>query len=964
MPFDDRACQGAPNPAYSADLVSKGTTNPWTTALVGRDREVGILREAVTLAAAGQGQVLLVEGEPGIGKTRLVETACEQARAAGFGVAMGGCDDLAPARPFAALIDALGTVSSASDPERAAIAALIDSSAAPENTSLGGPNPGMHYRVVESLGALVERVAERAPLFLALDDVQWADVSTLTAARFIAKRAQTLPVLLLISARTGHDSAELHRVTDDLLRASAIRLALKPLDEKSVTALITEVMDSSPSDALLHRAEGANGNPLFLIEYVRSIQSASVDGGGSSAPLDFRLTVLRRLATLPGATSEALRLAAVLGSTFSPADLAIVSGRSVVELAPVLQQAVVSAMVEERGPQLAFRHMLVRDAIYEQIPVGVRQELHREAGHALAAAGADALTVAHHLGLGADAEDTEAAEWLRRAARGVAPRSPATAVELLRRACDLLGPTSPVRNEILAELAVAMAWSGQLADAAALGLDVLKRRPSPAVAGPLRCGLVYALTWQGRPAEALRHAVLGPGERISDWDAALLRALAAVASVHAFDFHSAASHADEAATSAEQLGHEVALCHALTAQTWIALFASRLPDAVELGLRAVDLADRSTSGEAHLAHPRFYVAQPLMGVNRFDEAEEMLRSGLRLAERLGLAWSFPLYHSRLGSIGFIKGDWDSATAEIEACQAVAAEVGLHGGPVAVASAWLAAIQVHRDDLEAAERTLATAVRPLADTGPQLGMAVIKWAQALVLEARNQPDEALDLLESAVDMYKGGKQTDPWSTIAFVRLCASTGNPERAAPVVRLMDDLSGGLNPVGRGQAMRTRGLVEQDPDALVKAVALSRGAGQPLQLAESCEDAAVLLAAAHRIDEAVPMWSEATVLYEGLGAQRDVARVWAQLRQHGVTRGNRSRLARASTGWESLTGTEHKVIALVAQRFSNSEVAERLFISRHTVESHLKHVYRKLELSSRKELAALFVRRSENLLE
>jgi DNA-binding CsgD family transcriptional regulator len=328
-----------------------------------------------------------------------------------------------------------------------------------------------------------------------------------------------------------------------------------------------------------------------------------------------------------------------------------------------------------------------------------------------------------------------------------------------------------------------------------------------------------------------------------------------------------------------------------------------------------------------------------------------------------LAWSLPLYHAFLGAKGFIVGDWDGAIAECETALSIADEVGLHIGVVASTAGWLAAIQVHRDDLQAAEQTVATAMGRLAVTGPQLGMGVLNSARAVVLEARDKPDEALAVLQIAWDFYMAGgpevpsargPMTDPWSAMAYVRICVATGDYERAASVLPAIDDQATAIpSPFMQGQALRCRGLVAQDPDTLVRAVALYRQCPRPSELAAACEDAAVLLASAGRLEEAVPLWDEAVELYERLGADRDVARVGANLRQHGIKRGSRRRHVRATTGRESLTETEHKVIGLVAQRLSNPEVAERLFISRHTVESHLKHIYRKLGLSSRLELAA-----------
>ena len=933
-----------------------------TTALVGRDREVETLRAAVAAAAAGHGQVVLIEGEAGIGKTRLVGTTREHAQTAGFDVAEGACDDLAQTRPFAPLVAALDIQNSA-DPERAAIAALVDADEEPDGTSLlGAAGRGLQYRVVEALGALVEKLAARRPLLLVLEDLHWADVSTLVALRSIARRVQTLPVVVLGTSRAGHEVAELHRVTDDLLRAGGTRMALGPLDDAAVASLVMQVLASTPSEDLLSRLRGASGNPLFVLEYVRSVATATPsDGDETDTAVEFRLTVLRRLAMLPEATNDALRLASILGSTFSPADLAVVSGRSIVELTPALHQAVVSATLEERGGHLAFRHALVRDAIYDHIPRALRRRLHGEAGRALAEAGADALAVAHHLALGADAHDPEAVAWLRRAARDAAPRSPATAVELLRRADDLLAKTAPERDALLAEMAMALAWSGELAEAAQLSIEVLGRRPDPAVTGVLRCGLVYALTWQGRPTEALRHTDVGEDERISDRDAALLQAEAAVASLFAFDFKAAGSQAVKAAAVAERLGHELAHCHALTAQAFVATFAGRVHDAVKLARQAVDIADRSSSGEAHLAHPRFFTGIPLLYLDRIDEGEQMLRSGLRVAESLGLAWSLPLYHSFLGARGFIAGDWDNAVAECEAALAVADEVGLHIGIIAATSAWLAVIQLHRGDLQAAERTLATAMGRLAETGPQLGMGPLNWARALLLEARGQRDQALALLQFTWDLFMaGGPVTDPWSAMTFVRMCLAAGDDERARALLPAIEEQASATGTAFmEGQALRCRALIDRDADTMMAALALYRQSPRPSELAAACEDAGLLVAQEGRVEQAIPLWDEATRTFEALGAERDVARVAAHLRQHGVKRGSRRRHVRATSGWESLTETEHKVVALVAQRLSNPEVAERLFVSRHTVESHLKHIYRKLDLSSRVELAGLAASRA-----
>ncbi len=931
-------------------------------SFVGRETEVGALVAAIDTARRGQGQVVLIEGEPGIGKSRLIDAAIDHAIAAGFTARLGACSDLGARRPFAALADALAARDDATDAHSRTIAALLDRYIPADGESAAVPaSPGLQYRLTEAFGALVEKAAARGPVLLALDDLQWADPSTLSALRSIARRLKPLPVALIGAFRSGHTVGDLHRVADDLLRDGAHHVVVGPLDERSVESLAAAVLTGTPDPATLIRARGAGGNPLFVIEFVRSV-AGSGDSEGPATPLQFRLTVQRRIGSLPERTRNLLQLAALLGTTFSPRDLGTLAAASALDVASALQPAFENTILEERDVEVAFRHGLVREAVYEHIPIALRRELHRHAAESLAAAHAPALTVAHHLSLAANGPDAEAVAWLRRAARETAPKSPGDAAELLERAIALLPPASAARPDVRAELAVALAWSGRLAEAEALGQEVLLGRPGPTVAGTLRCGLVYALTWQGRANDAIRHAVVDDDEHLRQEDAVLLRALAAVARMWRFDLRNAATDAAAAAADAERLGHDLALCHALTVQAWVATFAFRPHDAVALALRAVEVADQSQTGAPHLAHPRFFPGLPLLFLDELEEAERILGEGLRVAEDLGLAWSLPLYHALLGAKGFICGDWDGAIAECEAATSAADEVSLHVGIIAAVSAWLATILVHRDDVAGAEQVLAAALGRLAETGPQMGMGPFHHARALVLDARNQPEEALQVLQTAWDAFLVGapqqndadealNMTDPWSAMAMVRLCVQSGQRERAAALLPSIDRQSAATGtPFMQGQSLRCRALVEQDADLMVKAVALYRQCPRPHELAAACEDTALLLADS-ALERAVPYWNEALEHYEALGATRDVARVRAQLRQRGVKRGTRRPHTRATSGWESITATEKRVIALVSEGLSNPEVAERLYISRHTVESHLKHVYRKLNLSSRVEL-------------
>lgn len=946
----DRGRAEASVPPYTSAVQPGGGA----TRFVGRADVLAALQRVVAASHDGPGGVVLVEGEAGIGKTRLVHEVAAAAAATGVAVFAGAADEVSRGRPFGPLIDALGR--SATDPVATAVAALLagEPGAAPSAT---GPSSSARFRVAEILGDRIERSAAARPTLVTLDDLHWSEPSTLAAVQSIVRRTRELPVTLVATFRSGHGQPELHALTDSLLRAGATLVSLPPLDADAVAALAADVLGEDPSPALVARLEGASGNPLFVIEYLRASSSAPAgEPVGAITPRSFRASITRRLADLPDDTRQLLRLAAVLGPAFTVADLAAVSGRPGVDLDGLLQPAVERAVVEDSSGTLRFRHSLVRDAVYESIPESLRRQLHSEAGRALAAAGGDPLVVARHLATRAGAApDGEAATWLRAAARANASRSPAVAVELLEQARRLLPPAARERDGLMAELVIALAWAGRLADAESLALDVLAARPDPTVVGPLRCGLVYALTWQGRPHEALRHAEVAEGETVTPADEVLLRAEAAVAKMFAFDMRGAAQLAAEVAPDAERLGNEQALCHALGVLAWAATFAGRPADAVATARRAIDIANSSDSGRSYLAHPRFFPGLPLMYGDRLDEADAVLRAGRRLATELGLAWSLPLYHAHLGIRHYIAGELDQATAELEAGLAVSDEVGLHLPLSAATAAWLTAIRIHRDDLEGADQAVAAAFRRVADTGPQIGMNLLGWARALLHEARGEIAEAIALLQAAWDMYTaGGPVTDPWSAMAFVRLCVEGGEVGRAKAVLPIIAEQAAiAGTPFMRGQALRCHGLVDGDSRVLVAAVGEYRSCPRPLELAAACEDAGRHLAVDDR-DAGVALLDEAAEGFDRVGATRDAARVRARLRALGATRGVRGSRGRPTSGWDSLTAAERKVVELVRQRLSNPEVAERLFVSRHTVESHLKAVYRKLGVSSRKELTAL----------
>jgi DNA-binding CsgD family transcriptional regulator len=247
-----------------------------------------------------------------------------------------------------------------------------------------------------------------------------------------------------------------------------------------------------------------------------------------------------------------------------------------------------------------------------------------------------------------------------------------------------------------------------------------------------------------------------------------------------------------------------------------------------------------------------------------------------------------------------------------------------------------------------------AEREFAETGSAYGVEVMLWARALLLEARGDA-QALTVLETA---WTGRLLRVPPQLVRIgpdlVRLAVAGERPDLARAVVEAMDEAAA-TTPVASWQAaaLWCRGLLHEDADALVESVAAYQQAPRPIERARAYEDAASALSRVGRREEAAALFREAAEVYEHFGAFMDLTRAEAALRALGIRRSRKRARRRPSTGWESLTPTEIEVVLLVTQGLTNVEIGQRLFISRRTVETHLTHIFSKLGVSSRVQLAA-----------
>ncbi|HEU5386195.1 MAG TPA: BREX system ATP-binding domain-containing protein [Streptosporangiaceae bacterium] len=940
---------------------------PW---LRGRETETGVLREALDRVASGGQAIVLVEGEAGIGKTRLLEEVLADAAARGMQVAAARAEELEQARPFGLMTGAFGCVQGSGDPRRAAIAGLLSASG---GRASGGPvtvtsDPGLQFRVVDAFGDLVEALALSGPVVVGADDLQWADPSSLVTLAAMGRRVADLPVGIIGCFRPVPRAAELDGAVRALQAAGARHLTLPPLGAVAVGELVSEMVSAEPGPGLLAEISGAAGNPLFVTELLAALQqegAIQVIGGRAEVaeatlPPTLRLTILRRLSFLPEDTLQVLRAASILGSAFSLTDLALISGRPAIELTAALTEAIRSRVVEDDGAQLRFRHDLIRGSIYEDLPASVRRGLHREAAVRLAQSGTPALRVAEHFARGAAEGDSEAIEWLARAARDAAPGSPAAAASLLDRAITLMQPGDPRRDRLLTEQARSVMLAGRITDAETISRRLLDRRHDPAVEGAARMCLARALLAQGRHRDGLaemERAAESP--LLTEAEHAAARAFAGFARLSTGDLAGAARQASAVALAADD---PFSASIAMSTLAMISESRGQLADALRSAYDALRLATDSLA-----RHGRQYPVQVSCGyimveADRLEEARSTLHAGRRISEERGIRWPLPTFGVILGLERFVAGQWDDALAELESCLELAGELGEENYTVNLAHAVMALVSFHRDDLNRAAAAAQAANQELTGRGTAFARWTA-WPRALLQEASGQPAQALETLATPLreSTRLGISAEYPVMGADLVRLAVTEGDISLARQVAAAVGDVAS-RNDLAwlRGAALRCQGLAESDPNVLAAAADAYAEASRPLELALASEDAAAAFVRQGEPERARPLLEQAIAIYERLDAYRDLARANAVLRLAGLRRGVRGPRKRPQFGWQSLTPTERTVAALVADGLTNPQIGERLFISRRTVQAHLVHVFAKLGISARAQLAAQVARQRE----
>ncbi len=911
--------------------------------LVGRAAELTELGRLATTAASGVGRVAVLTGIAGIGKTRLASHLLSQCADSGFAVFSGTAHEMEQGRPFGVVAEAL-RVRSASDDHRAEIGRLLRGDGS-------GQPAGNEFRVTELVLDFLEEITASQPVAVLLDDLHWADRSSLLATHRLARECAEMPLLLICSLRPYPQGSQVRALTRSLADLGVRPVEVGPLAAGPTAELAARLAGAPPGPTLVRRLAATGGNPLFVRELMAALTAdgtlrVTADGlaevTGSALPPSLRQTILLRFSALPEDTLGLLRTAAALGSRFTVLDLAAVTERQVGDLAAALNPALIAGALVADEQELVFRHCLVREALYQDTPPPVRKPLHRELARRLAKAGATAGQVAEHLALGADVGDAEAIGWLTRAADEAAPKSPAIAIDLLERALGLCEPDG--RGGVEAQLVTQLLAAGRAGEAEAICRRVIGQAAGPGAAPRFRSWLAMAMFTQGRMVEA--RAALAEAGRLPALpaaDRALLSAYAAYAGAFLRDPDALASALAVLAARPPEPAATVARVAAALAE----MLGGRADRALER------LAAAPSPGSPDLAREQLLRGMGLLELDRHSEARQALRAGLRANLDRGALGGAVLHHVNLACVEFSLGRYDDALAEHAAAVDLAEQTGQLW---LVGSLGLAAlIAVHRADPAQARHLISTAESVLTAAGPQLGDAAAAWAQALLAEGDGDTGGAVAAARRSWERrIRGGLRRHLASHGPdTVRIALRAGDRDLAERVTGALQEAASELPVSGwRGGALRCRGLLADDPELLVAAAEAFRGGEPPLDLALSLEDAAEALARAGHEPEARPLAAEALATYAELDATADIIRAKARLRSAGLRTGVRGPRRRPKFGWDSLTEGELRVVRLLAEGRSNPEIAAAVYLTRRTVRAHVSSALRKLDLSSRVELA------------
>lgn len=909
----------------------------------------------------GQGGVVVVSGEAGIGKTALLEAAAEQATRIGFAVGAGRADETARPAPLSALFRAL----------RSGRSPLLTEDAFFDLVSWYD----RELWLVDRLATSLDTRAGQSPMLIIVDDCHSADDLSVFALSILPGRLSGSPIVWLLA----------HNTTGQGIGRSATagtpftEIELGPLSSEAIEELAVDRLGHAPDQGLRNLLQCAEGNPFLAVELLAGMVAEPRPEPCSEQDswLPERLVVGVRHALAPLSTQavQLVRAGSVLGQSFAADDAAELLGGQVQQVVlPGLEPLVRAGVLSDDGKSLSFRHDLLRQAVYADIPPTARKAMHQTVARHIVRAGRSPVEAAAHVLVSAHPGDLEAVGVLRAAARMATPglpmspettKTPAAATvvmspeELIDSAFALLTSDDALWLEV-GEEAVEMFVRARHPRQA---LAIADRLLTHVTANPVRARIESLLTlplWSmGRIRELRRHAQdnLATGEPS---DAGRARSLAqlALGSSRDEDRSSARTAATSALAVSRRSGDVVAQTAALWALGEIERNDGNLDASLEhfhclramtgqtfaaeemITLQLLDRYDSSAAlitearTDEHRRTPRVVVAFAGMwqayGLGRLHDAETDALAVLHLAQEVGELGFLVESHLVLAGIAHLRGDAKAARRQLDLARAVP-PTDDSTGPAMLSFAYACLTGTSSSAKSESRDSHPT-------TTPRQGRGTPNRADSAardILQLQHRWRAAAGWVAPATRLALRDDDRAPLARIAEASATLAARNPTVPSIV----------------GTAQQVEGLVADDIRILASAVATLEKSPRPLLLADALVDLGQALLRNGEREKGIAALDRARTLFLQAGAHGQMQHTQRILRLSGVRRRYAPPL-RPTQGWDALTDAERRVAVLVAEGRTNKSVAAELLLSPNTVSTHLRTVFTKMHVSSRAQLA------------
>ena len=945
--------------------------------LLERERELAELEALVVEARAGAGCLGVIEATAGLGKTRLLQVACARGREAGMRVLVARATELERDFPFARVRQLFEPVlavldeparsalfEGAAGAARGALGMPEEGTAGERTTASGGGTPDA-FAVLHGLYWLTAALAEQQPLLLAVDDAHWCDAASLDFLAFLVPRLEELPVLLVVACRPDEAGAarSLARIATDSL---ARRLTPRALSPRGAAALLAEELEQEPDAAFTatcHEASG--GNPFLLRELARTLAAEQIHPAAAQAPRVRELAPERvtrmvqlRLARLSPEAQRVARAVVVLGDDADhrlAAELVGLDDAVVARGADELR----TATILDSHATLRFIHPLVRTALDAELPAGERAAAHAHAVELLRARGASAQQLAAHLLLTEAREERATVETLSEAAgQALASGAPRSAIAYLRRALREPAPDD-LRSAVLNRLVTAGIRAPDRALFETLlpeVLEELERDPCLRVRWSAKASVWMIFNGRAADARSLLEREIEVATERGDIEGAFrLEAQRSLLVREPLTEVRARLALYGERIEADSVSGRLA---AAFAAEWHAYDGTAI-DAVAAARRAL-----ARNGRIFAEQPEFFApGRPVLALILADELDAAQRSAARalaIARQRGATPEIAAAWWMSCGVAWARGDLVAAEADIRQALGV---VRLGKLPLAELplGAVLAAVLVARGELDAAEAAIeATGIS--GEIPDVIWLTFSLFARGLLRFAQGRFEQAAtDLLELERRAVRWGVYglPAPPARICAARAVAALGERERARAMAEaaLAHARHWGA-PTLVSRALCTLAMAIDGADqlaALEEAVAVLDGSPARLVRAEALADLGATLRRSQRRVDARPPLREALELARRCGAGGLAKRAYDEL----ATTGEHVRHY-TPIGVESLTPSQRRVAELAASGMTNRQVAQALFLTVKTIETHLAAAYDKLGIRSRQQLSAALSERGE----